>query len=170
MPGVRPAATTASLPSAVAICTTCDLMVLLAASYTQTAVDWPSWRRALVGSLMAAMPAWLSALGVTYTVEPSAGASAPSMDTLIWNVRVAASALAATSRTRPVRLAPPDQPRTATSEPCVICATLSSGTANTTSRGPSWAMRTTGVPADTTWPGSASIPVTTPDTSATSVV
>ena len=46
---------------------------------------------------------------------------------------------------------------------------MSSGTANTTSRGPSCAMRTTGVPAATTWPGSASMAVTTPDTSATSV-
>ena len=153
-----------------AICTTCDLTVLVAGSYTHTAVDWPSCRSALVGSLMAAMPAWLSALGVAYTVAPSAGASAASIATLTWKVRVAASALAATSRTRPVSVLPPDQPRTATSEPVVICATLSSGTANTTSRGPSCAMRTTGAPADTTWPGSASIPVTTPDTSATSVV
>ena len=38
MPGVRPEATTASLPSAVAICTTCELTVLVAGSYTHTAV------------------------------------------------------------------------------------------------------------------------------------
>jgi hypothetical protein len=44
-------------------------------------VDCPSWRSALVGSLMAGMPAWLKALGVTYTVEPSAGASPPSIYT-----------------------------------------------------------------------------------------
>ena len=57
MPGVRPEATTASLPSAVAICTTCELTVLVAGSYTHTAVACPSWRNALVGSLMAATPA-----------------------------------------------------------------------------------------------------------------
>ena len=51
-----------------------------------------------------------------------------------------------------------------------MAATLSSGTENTTSRGPSWAIRTTGVPADTTCPTSASMAVTTPDTSATRVV
>ena len=46
--------------------------------------------------------------------------------------------------------------RTVTAEPTGTRASLSSGTANTTSRGPSWAMRTTGVPAATTWPASAS--------------
>ena len=51
-----------------------------------------------------------------------------------------------------------------------MSATLSSGTENTTSRGPSCAMRTTGVPAATTCPGSASMAVTTPETSATRLV
>ncbi|OQC04132.1 MAG: hypothetical protein BWX79_02549 [Alphaproteobacteria bacterium ADurb.Bin100] len=57
-----------------------------------------------------------------------------------------------------------------TAEPTGTRASLSSGTANTTSRGPSWAMRTTGVPAATTWPASASTAVTTPDTSASNWV
>ena len=47
-------------------------------------------------------------------------------------------------------------------------ATLSSGTENTTSRGPSCARRSTGVPAATTMPGSASTAVITPAASATS--
>ena len=46
---------------------------------------------------------------------------------------------------------------------------LSSGTAKTTSRGPSWASRSTGAPAATTMPGSASTPVITPSASATSM-
>jgi hypothetical protein len=77
--------------------------VLVAGSYTHTAVACPSWRSALVGSLMAGnLPAWLSALGVTRTPwRPAAGASAPSSATLTWKVRVTGSALAATSRTGP---------------------------------------------------------------------
>ena len=85
-------------------------------------------------------------------------------------MRVTASALAATSRTLPSISLPSDQPRTATAEPGLTSAARSSGTENTTSRAPSCAMRTTGVPAVTTWPGSASIAVMMPGTSATSVV
>ena len=92
------------------------------------------------GQLDGGVPAWLSALGVTYTVEPKAGASARSMATLTWKVRVAASALAATSRTLPANVLPLAQPRTATSGRGAMAATLSSGTANTTSRAPSWAI------------------------------
>ena len=144
--------------------------MLVAGSYTHTAVPWPCWRSAVVGSVMAGMPTWLSTCGVTYTVAPNAGAVAASMPTLMAKVRVTGSALAATSRTRPCSGAPPAQARTPTAWPTCICATLSSGTANTTSRAPSWAMRTTGVPAATTWPGSASMAVTTPATSASSRV
>ena len=57
MPGVSPPAMTAALPSAVAICTGWERTVMVASSSTHTAVASPSLRKALVGSLMAGVPA-----------------------------------------------------------------------------------------------------------------
>ena len=64
MPGARPEAMTASLPSAVATCTGCERTVRLAGSSTQTALPLPSWRRALVGSLSTGAPTRESASGL----------------------------------------------------------------------------------------------------------
>ena len=55
--------------------------VMVARSSTQTAVPWPCWRSALVGTLITWAPAWASACGTTATVEPSGGWCAPSSDT-----------------------------------------------------------------------------------------
>jgi hypothetical protein len=170
MPGCRPAAITASLPSAVATSTGCSFTVMVLRSSSQTAEPCPSWRSALVGILITCAPAWLRACGATVMVAPSGGCAPGSSETFTGYVRVAGSALAATSRMRPMSEPLLAHWRTATWVPARSAATLSSGTENTTSRGPSAAMRTTGVPAVTTWPTSASTAVITPETSATSVV
>ena len=99
MPGTNPSVITASLPSAVTTRTACERTVPVSGSYTHTAVVAPSWRNAVVGSLMAGKPARLSAAGVTCTVAPRGGAWAASMLALTAKVRVTGSALAATSRT-----------------------------------------------------------------------
>src|SRR6185369_5750793 len=83
IPGRRPDATTASLPSAVAISIGCNATVMVDLSSTQTAVPCPSLRNALVGSLITGVPAWLNACGDTLTVAPNAGAAAASSDTLM---------------------------------------------------------------------------------------
>lgn len=67
----------------------------------------------------------------------------PPKPSLTAKVRVTGSALAATSRTTPCQVVLAAHTRTATELPALMAATLSSGTENTTSRGPSWAMRTT---------------------------
>ena len=171
MPGRSPDAMTASLPSAVAICTVCDFTVMLGLSSTHTALAWPSRHRALVGSLITGCPcAPLKPFGTTDTVAPSGGGGVAFCSaSLTKNVRVAGSALAATSRTVALSTAAwlsCAQPRTLATMPSLMPLTLSSGTEKTTSRGPSAAMRTTGAPAATTCPGSASIAVTMPATSA----
>jgi hypothetical protein len=74
-PGCSPLAITASLPSAVAICTGCDRTVMVAVSSTHTAEPLPSWRSALVGSLMTPAVACAGTAGTTYTVAPSGRAS-----------------------------------------------------------------------------------------------
>jgi hypothetical protein len=75
--------------------------VMLAGSSTQTAVACPSWRSALVGSLMTCTPAWPSGAGVHVDRGAQRGRIARASDTLTGKVRVTGSALAATSRTLP---------------------------------------------------------------------
>src|SRR3990167_7307798 len=170
MPGCKPSATTASLPSAVATVMGCSFTVILALSSTHTAVDLPLDTLALVGSLMTCTPLRSNACGTTDTVVPSARESLASSATFTTKVRVTGSALAATSRTTPFTVVLLAHTFTSTAEPALIMTTLSSGTENTTSRGPSWAICTTGVPALTTWPGSALMAGTPPAMSATRVV
>src|SRR5687768_11008136 len=126
MPGCSPAATTASLPSAVATWIGCDFSVMVDLSSTQNAVPCPSLRSALVGSLMTGAPAMPSALGDTYTVAPSGGVAAASSETFTAYVRVTGSALAATSRILPASVVLSVQERTETSEPGLRATTLSS--------------------------------------------
>ena len=94
------------------------------------------------------------------------------MSALMVKVRVTGSAAADISRIVAGSGSPPPHRRTLKRPGCSASAltsvTLSSGTEKTTSRGPSCASRTTGAPAVTTIPGSASTPVITPLASATS--
>ena len=56
---------------------------MLAGSSTHTAVAWPSWRKAVVGSLMTGTPCAPASGSVIYTVAPSGGGNwAASTDTL----------------------------------------------------------------------------------------
>jgi hypothetical protein len=109
-------------------------------------------RSALVGSLMTCTPLRSSACGTTDTVAPNASVFGKRhLDAKRARHRVRAGGHFTHHALEYMFGA---HTRTSTPEPTLIMETLSSGTANTTSRGPSWAMRTTGVPAATTCPTS----------------
>jgi hypothetical protein len=114
-----------------------------------------------------ARPAARRRCGATYTVAPSGNAS-PSLLGQRHLDRVGARDRVGAGRQLRARVPdsawarPPSERTVHRPSRWASPPRLSSGTANTASRGPSCAMRTTGVPAATTWPTSASTPVTTP--------
>jgi hypothetical protein len=172
-PWPRPCEMTASLPSAPATATGCRRTVMVPASTSHTAVRPLSSFRADSGSL--ATPDTCGKSTTTVMVWPRLTVSEAWLPRSAFtrNVRVTGSAAAAISRTcsgSQSTAAPQARALKALGKPANarIWATLSSGTENTTSRGPFCATRTTVAPAATTMPGSASTAVTTPATSLTS--
>ena len=165
---------TASLPSAPAICTARELTVMAWLSTSHTLLRPCSSRKADSGSLVT--PGVCGSSTCTAAVCPRRMplAAALPMSALTRKVRVTGSAAAEISRIVAGSGSPVAPHRRTLKCPgfvasALINPTLSSGTANTTSRGPSCARRSTGVPAAATMPGSSSTAVTTPLASASRV-